>query len=150
MLNRFAATEPLLSRLVAESDRRALGSALKLAVNTALTRTSETQEGLVAAGLALLMSGAFGEFQVRAELGLMVERLDKRAWEAADVDSSVYARLFARARAVNALWYALDPDVHVAAENAIYEALHAVPDPAALRTEVARTLAPDRRENGDA
>lgn len=134
--------DPRLVRLVRQADdvrrRRAVLAACRLAVE----RTGLT-DATVAVGLAALEEGRYGDVAERPALLRTVAALDDTAWQAerrADEGGSAQERdeAFARARAASAVAAALHVDAERAAAEALYEAHHALLDPAALRAVVGR------------
>lgn len=63
-----------------------------------------------------------------ASLAALVDALDTVAWDLQEQEGPGYEAAFARARAVNALLFAVRGDP----EDAIYEALHATANPGAV------------------
>ena len=98
-----------------------------LACEEALARTSLDQPPIISA-MHMLKLGDYGDTPVRAELGVLVSALDdaqltiQERVEAGDESQDEYEAVFAQARAASALWYALDSDPLVAAQESMYEA----------------------------
>ena len=96
--------------------------------------------------LETLADGRFGDSAIRAALEGLVEELDSAGFNARDEFEAgrgpweEYSRAFARARAANAVWFALDADPAAAAAEAIYEAHAAVDDPSQMRAVLAAAL----------
>ncbi|MBH0054433.1 hypothetical protein I6E74_09650 [Salinibacterium sp. SWN139] len=84
--------------------------------------------------------------RVRDQLWELVQELDESAWdlqdaEAGDESAHGYANAFARARSVNALWYAIAvPITTETVLDCLYEVQAATGDLDALRTAVSRVL----------
>lgn len=141
-LDRFSATEPELASLVSTADSDALRSASRVAVELALVAAVPAVDSVdVIEGLASLRRGSFSNKVLRRRLEGLWQDLDRKAFGASEAHPSDYLKFFLAARAINALWYALDPDARSAAQGAIYEALHAVDDPTEIRKQTLRTLA---------
>lgn len=76
----------------------------------------------------------------------LTEGLDEAAWgvqdrvEAGTADKADYVNAFAKARAANAVWYALDPDPLEAAAEATFEASSAIEDPQVVWTAIHDSL----------
>jgi hypothetical protein len=120
--------------VVAELGRAPAGRLRRIAdevASVAVAMAAIEDDRVRAAGDAI-REGRFGDSSERTELRALVEELDMAAWElqrdvgAGDAEDEEYAAAFRRARAVNALWCALDADPATAARDAVYEASHAV------------------------
>ena len=138
-LGRFPATEPGLADLVGAASDDILREAIGHAVRTAV-RESGIDNQAVVDGLGLLSAASYGESPQRNSLESVWRTLDQQAWILAEAESPEYPQVFGKARAVNALWYALDSEPRIAGEGAIYEALHSVDDSASLRNTLIRIL----------
>jgi hypothetical protein len=109
---------------LSEAQLRELGIA---AVKIALERTGVTGEG-VDEGLNAHAAGNFGDPLVLKKVESLVNELDKRQWElqakveSGSVDKSVQTIAFLEARAVHALFFALNQDPLTAAQETLYEA----------------------------
>lgn len=140
-LDRFAATEPELASLISSATGDALRHAAREAAEVAV-RSARVDNPQVARAVDQLRRADFGGYTDLTAIQAIWESLDEQAWALAETESDRYLSVFAQARAVNSLWYALQPEPVAAAEGALYEALHAVADPSALRTELVQILLP--------
>lgn len=83
---------------------------------------------------AALREGRYGAETLLGRLDAVVDRLDEAQWdlrdrfESGEVSEEQHLAAFGRARAVNALRFALETDPLVAAAEAVYEALAATDD----------------------
>lgn len=83
---------------------------------------------------AALREGQYGAEALIGRLDAVVDRLDETQWdlrdrfESGEVSEEQYLAAFGRARAVNALRFALETDPLVAAAEAVYEALAVTDD----------------------
>lgn len=112
------------------------------AVVEAALRATEVGNGTVKQALDALHAGRYGAPEERRAIKQLADRLDESAWdlqdrvEAGEADQDEYLDEFRRARAVTALWFALEPDPLVAAVEAAYEA-QAATDDDVVRREIA-------------
>lgn len=83
---------------------------------------------------------------LRERLGKFVERLDQIQWDLkelvdeGEIDKAEYLAAFSKARAANALYFALDPNEYIAATESIYEANAATNELATLKRLALRVL----------
>lgn len=128
-------------RLLTEADEGARRRVAARVSRLALDRVPVSDPQLRAA-LALIERYAFGDSPERDAVQSLVDQLDRIAWdiqervEAGSADEADYVAAFAKARAVNAVWYALASDALDAAAEATYEAAAAIDDPESLSAAV--------------
>lgn len=91
-------------------------------------------------GLALLKKESYGDSPQRKAIENLTQELDETAWniqgqiEAGIADKDEYYNAFHKARAANALWFALDQDLSKAVSETIYEANAAIDNIEILRS----------------
>jgi len=96
--------------------------------------------------IAALRAGRIGNGVMRTRLQQLTDELDEVAWDLQDrvksgsAANEEYMKAFARARAVSAAWFALDPDPVKAAVEATYEAQAAINDLALIRREISSVI----------
>lgn len=106
-------------------------SVFALAVAEAAVNASALDDVTVLDALTRARAGGFPEPELLAELGEVIERLDDAAWTISDAvdgggaDYSDYEAEFAKARAANSLWFAMNPAEPHFAHEAAYEAIAA-------------------------
>ena len=106
--------------------------AICTAVATLAVRTTKLNDTAVDAGLRALESGRYGPGPVTVGLERVAEDLDNQyfkayqQFEAGKCDKAAYQELFAKARAVSAVFFALEKDPFHAAAEATYEAISAI------------------------
>jgi hypothetical protein len=116
------------------------------AARFALARNNLLEDPTVTKALRALTDGSVGDKAVREAVSRLAEQFDENAWtiqeqvESGQREQQEYLVAFARARAAAALSFALDPDAHRAACEALYEAYHATHDLDALREEARAAL----------
>jgi hypothetical protein len=119
---------------------------IALAVVDWILEEVRVEDPRLTAALSVLRGGRV-DSETRSRLQELVEELDERAWDIQDAlagsqfqDESDYTEAFARARAVNAVWYALGgPSAEMTVECA-YEAQAAEGDLEGLRNVVSHVL----------
>lgn len=137
--------EPGLRRMLIEASDEARRRVALTVSRLAVSRAGISDPRLGAA-LEQLLRGKYGDSPERSALRALTEELDDAAWGIQDrvelgaADKADYAKAFMTARAVNAVWYALDPDPLAAAVEATYEAAAAIADALSLRTAVNGSL----------
>ena len=118
---------PDLSSLLAQAPEDELRTVAFTACTTALEKNHLVDANIDQALQALKLRN-YGDSLLRRELACLVERLDIEQWDLQDkvdegqVDQAAYEAAFKRARAVHAVYFALDPDPFVAATESLYEA----------------------------
>ncbi len=130
-LTRLGTLDPELARRVLAAPEAACRSLAAGAAEAALSVVGAPADERLLAAREAVRLGNVGDSHVRSALQTLVEELDEAAWDIQDqVEAGrrpyeEYQSAFERARAINALWFALDPDPRVAAGEACYEALAA-------------------------
>jgi hypothetical protein len=130
----------LVEQLEGESEAQ-LRRTAEAVVDAAL-RATKVGSGTVKQALAALQAGRHGALEERRVVKQLADRLDESAWdlqdrvEAGEAGRDEYLDEFRRARAVTALWFALEPDPLVAAVEVAYEA-RAATDDDVVRREIA-------------
>lgn len=142
----------LIDKELAACLERASSSQLRAAAlaacRLALERTGLT-DPIVEEGLKALANGNYSDVLLRSKLRSLVDRLDREHWrlkeliEQGRADEPPYPSAFHKARAVNAVYAALDSDAFEAAADSIYEAYHATNDLATLAAVVVAALTRD-------
>jgi hypothetical protein len=142
---RLKLLDPVLRQVLDDASeparRRAALTVSKLAVDRA-----GITDPRIGAALERLQGGGYGDSSERSAVQALTEELDEAAWnvqdrvEAGTADKADYVNAFARARAANAVWYALDRDPLEAAAEATYEASAAIGDPEAVSTAIHDSL----------
>jgi hypothetical protein len=118
--------------------------ALTEGVVDAALRATDVQDEAVERALEALRAGRYGDSAERDAAKRLADELDEVAWDlqervdAGEADQEDYLAAFRRARAVAALWFALDEDPPTAAMEAAYEA-RAATDDGVVRRELAKT-----------
>lgn len=110
-----------------------------LAAAAEAVRSVELEDPLIAEALAAAESQTFGDDALIKRLRDLADDIEDPYLSALDrdvVDEAMLV-LFRQARAVTALYLALDDDIHAQAANAVYEALHAGVEAGILRQYVA-------------
>jgi hypothetical protein len=142
-LARLKLLDPRLQQVLRESTDEGRRRVALTVSSLAIDRAGITDPRL-AAGLERLQRGGYGDSPERGAVQALTEELDEVAWDIQDqadgADNADYAKAFMKARAANALWYALDEDPLEAAAEAAYEAGAAIEDPQSLRTAVEDVL----------
>ena len=116
------------------SSRRANLRAAATAIAKLAVEQLSVQDARIDAGLMAAAAQAWGDSPVRADLQQLTAELDEIAWDIqdhAETGATVeadYEDAFRRARAVAALYFALDIDPANAAAESVYEAIHALDD----------------------
>jgi hypothetical protein len=93
-----------------------------------------------------LAKGEYGDTPERHAVQALIEELDEVAWNIQEeVDSGKrsyddYSKGFAKARAANVAWCALDRDPYNAASETLYEAQHALDDAEELYASIRPAL----------
>src|ERR1700674_5618083 len=138
---RLKLLDPVLQQMLngagAPARRRAALTVSKLAVDRA-----GIADPRLATALERLQSGGYGDSPERRAVQALTEELDEVAWhvqgqvDTGNADKTDYVKAFAKARAANAVWYALDADPLEAAAEATYEASAAIDNPEAVRTAI--------------
>lgn len=140
---RLDSVAPDLSLLLIQADESQRVRVLLATVDWILQRVVVDDERLVA-GLVALRAGNFGDSLARSQLWELVEQLENEAWDADQDDeprSAEYLVGFARARAVNCLWYGLAGSSAETVAECAYEAQAAFGDLAGLRAVVGDAIA---------
>lgn len=103
------------------------------------------EDATVVSGRRVLHAKDFGDSSVRSQIWELVERLDNVAWDLQDEKNesgnAASATAFARARAVNSLWYALAGVDVDSLMDCAYEAQAAFGDIAGLESVVTTAIA---------
>src|SRR5437870_2798497 len=100
----------------------------------------------IEAATAAAEAGRYGESPQRQDLQELTEELDEAAWDIQErvhrgaAREEAYLTAFRKARASSAWWCALDESPLKAAIEGLYEAHHAINDPAALAALIDRVL----------
>jgi hypothetical protein len=142
---RLDSTAPDLVRRLECASSRELREISARVVGAALRKT-DLHEPRIGAALAALRASRFGESAALAALSQLESELDNLAWDEQErmwrgtATEDAYHRAFARARAVSALRFALEPDPLWAALDGVYEAIAAT-DPGVIRPIVDGVLA---------
>jgi len=124
---------PDLAASVRDADATQQRAYARAAVQAALSR-HELDDPRLAAAIAALDTGRFGDTRERVAVQRLVEELDEIAWDERDRGAEAeYVSAFMRARAANAVAAALDIDPATAAHRAVYEANAALDDVPVLR-----------------
>jgi hypothetical protein len=137
--------EPRLRQALIEASDEARRRVALTVSRLAVSRAGISDPRLGAA-LEQLLRGAYGGSPERSAVRAMTEELDDAAWDIQDrvevgaADKADYMKAFMTARAVNAVWCALDPDPLAAAVEATYEAAAAIADVESLVTAVQGSL----------
>lgn len=129
MNNALKLKSPKLAEATANYDNQQLRSLAGRAAERAVTRHSLEQPE-VKAGLAALTSQAYGDQTLITNLSNLADRIEAPYVAALDRGEDVAASQqlmaqFEQARAVTALYLALDTDIARDGGNAVYEALYA-------------------------
>jgi len=141
--NSVASIDQDLADQLERANENQLRAAALLAVRFALARIP-LMEPAIAEGLQALEEHRYGDQDVRSRVEAVVRKYDEQQWglqEDGQGDSPAYSDAFEKARAANALYYALDPDPWLAATRAIYDTEAATEDLPGLRREVLSGLA---------
>lgn len=123
--------DPELSIILTKA-REAQLRAATLAVCRYVIENNNLTERVIDDALGLLETNNYGNTLTRKKLEMLVDVLDQRQWDLQDlkdegkIDEVTYSAAFKRARAANALFFALDTNSLEAATEAIYEANAAV------------------------
>ncbi|MBH0108571.1 hypothetical protein I6E81_00135 [Salinibacterium sp. NG22] len=142
---RLATVAPDLVAEISQLEASQL-SAISSAVVAWVLGQAEVEDPRLAVALSALKERRVSD-RVHDELWQLVEELDESAWdlqesEAGDETLVGYAHAFARARAANALWYALFiPASSETVVDCMYEAQAATDDVNSLRNVVRQALA---------
>ena len=142
---RLATVAPDLVEEISQRDGAELSAISSAVVAWALGQVEIEDTRLVAA-LSALKERHVND-RTRDQLWELVQKLDELAWdlqesEAGDETLVGYAHAFARARAVNALWYALFiPASSETVADCMYEAQAVAGDVSSLRNVVHQVLA---------
>jgi hypothetical protein len=142
---RLKLLDPVLRQLINDASERAQRRAALAVSRLARDRVGIADPRLGSA-LERLQAGEYGDSPQRGAVLALTEELDEAAWdvnrrvEAGEADKADYLKAFRKARAANAVWYALDPDPMAAAAETTYEALAAVDDHEAVRKAVEGSL----------
>ena len=143
---RLGLIDDALAEVIRGASDAARRRGLAAGVRLALQQTGLADPRLAPAERALSV-GQVGAIEDRVAVMSLVEELDEAAWriqdhtEAAGGVESEYVHAFRKARAAAAASYAFEGDSLVAVTEGLYEAYHAIDDPAALRTVVTAALA---------
>lgn len=122
---------------------------LRIATAVAIAATERTSldDPVVAEAVSALLGSAGCEPDLRDRVEQVVRRLDEDSWDAQEAldarGRNTVGELseFARARAAHAVWFALDSANASDAQDAVYEAHHAIGDSERLRSIVNEQLA---------
>ena len=128
----------LLERAEDAARRRAVLAGVELAV-----RVTQLHDERVATALGVLRAEAdAGQPEESRIMTQFAEELDEEAWDLQQrvdqglLPTSKYEEAFRKARAAAAVGFAFEDDSRTAAEEALYEAHHAIQDLARLRETV--------------
>lgn len=121
-------------------------SAAVAAATAAVERTGIQQDPVIVEALQALSNGEPCAPEVRDRVEKLVGRLDEAYWSAQDAlepgQPTTVGTLseFARARAANAVWFALAAENTSEAQDVVYEAHYGLDDPDRLRSIVRQQL----------
>lgn len=141
--NRLELVAPDLASLIIRAEERTLRDAI-LAVCRAATEGMD--DPIIRQAMDALEGRKRRDKGLREKLKRLVEDLDEIQWnmreamETGGLSEDTYLEAFSRARAANALYFALDPDPVNGALEAIYEAYAAMGDLGRIREIVRRTI----------
>jgi len=141
--------DPALAEALRALDPARLRSVAAVAARIAVDHTGLSDPRLIGA-LAALHAGEPASSEDREAVATVIGEFDEVYWslahkrDAATPASNAEHESFARARAANALWYALDPDPHTAALEAVYESLTALDGHTDKLRTALRALAADQ------
>jgi hypothetical protein len=143
--SRLKLLDPVLRQVLNDASEQARRRAALTVSKLAVDRASIADPRLGAA-LMRLQDGGYGDSPERSAVHALTEELDEAAWHVQDrvkagtAERADYVKAFVKARAANAVWYALDPDPLEAVAEATYEASAAIEDPEAVRTAIQDSL----------
>jgi hypothetical protein len=143
--DRLELIAPELSLALERASERCRRRAARVACEYALARVSLTAPALDT-GLLALRAGKFGQREVLASLEQLTEALDAEYFDlqekadAGEVEQEAFLAAFKKARAANAVCFALKPDSLEASRESIYEANAATEDLEGLREAVLAAL----------
>lgn len=142
--NRLELIAPVLSAQLLRADERVLRRVALAVCQFAVQRTGLANDPVVASIDVLILNRATAH-ELRQRVESLVAQLDELQWQLQDavergeVDNGAYLAAFHRARAVHAVWFALDDNPVIAAIEATYEA-HAATDDLPGLEELIHTL----------
>ncbi len=142
---RLKLLDPVLRQVLNNASEPAQRQAA-LAVSRLVGDRARIADPRLGAALERLQAGEYGDSLQRRAVLALTQELDEVAWdvnrrvEAGEADKADYVHAFRKARAANAVWYALDSDSLAAAAEATYEALAAIDDHEAVRRAIEDSL----------
>ncbi len=139
---------PDLQELLEKADQNTQRK-ITLAVSELAIKESEIDDPRLQKALELLQKERYGDSPERQAIKNLVDELDRAAWDIQGkwiedsrilYDKEKYEKAFTKARAVNALWFALDEDSLSAVSETVYEANVAINDLEKLRSVIQKVL----------
>jgi len=136
--NRLELLDRDLSTLLKKASVSQQRNAALIASKFATKRTS-LNNPIVAQALKAIELGNYSDESLREKIESLVNQLDEIQWDLQDkmeegeIDISTYLAAFQQARAANSLYFALDDNALIAANESIYEADAATDDLATLK-----------------
>ncbi|MBO1347964.1 MAG: hypothetical protein EBE86_011420 [Hormoscilla sp. GUM202] len=139
--NRLELIDPELSAYLLSASIAQQRYAAAIACEFALAKTGISAT-IIDEGLEAIKGGVPGNEMLRSRLESFINQLDEKQWDLQEkmaegkAQLETYIAAFQKARAVNSLYYALNPDAFTAATESLYEAQAATEDLATLKSRI--------------